>query len=130
DFPLTTGADQTNTLDSGSSDAFVAKINPAVTGPAGLVYSTLLGGDGDDRATGIAVDANGNFYVTGFTTSVTNLATTGVYRGTNRGNSDVFIAKYSSPPDLSVALLPSVDPVTIGTNLTYTIQVNNNGRTS
>jgi len=128
DFPLTAGADQTNAL--GGSDAFVAKINPAVAGPAGLVYSTFLGGDDDDRATGVAVDANGNFYVTGFTSSVTNLATAGAYRGTNSGSTDAFVAKYSSPPDLSVVLLPSVDPVTIGTNLTYTIQIHNNGRTT
>ena len=44
--------------------------------PAGaaLVYSTYLGGSGEDRATGIAVDAAGNAHVTGYTLS-TNFPT-------------------------------------------------------
>ena len=42
DFPLTQGADQTNA--NGSVDAFVAKINPAVSGPASLIYSSFLSG--------------------------------------------------------------------------------------
>jgi hypothetical protein len=44
----------------------VAKLNP--TGSA-LVYSTYLGGSGDDFGYGIAVDSSGNAYVTGETFS-------------------------------------------------------------
>lgn len=51
----------------GVRDAFVAKLNPA---GSGFVYSTFLGGSGQDIATGIAVDARGNAYVTGSTNSV------------------------------------------------------------
>jgi len=47
-------------------DAFVAKLN--ATGSE-LLYSTYLGGSGDDFAQGIAVDAVGNAVVTGLTTS-------------------------------------------------------------
>ena len=47
-------------------DAFVTKFNP--TGSA-LVYSTYLGGSGDDQGYGIAVDSSGNAYVTGLTSS-------------------------------------------------------------
>jgi len=50
----------------GYSDAFVAKINAA---GSALVYSTYLGGTGDDRGFGIAVDTTGSAYVTGITTS-------------------------------------------------------------
>ena len=50
----------------GSSDAFVAKLDP--TGSA-LLYSTYLGGNTYDRANGIAVDSAGNAYVTGDTYS-------------------------------------------------------------
>jgi hypothetical protein len=90
-FPTTAGALQTP-YGGGNTDAFVAKLNP--TGTA-LVYSTYLGGTGDDRGLGIAVDAAGNAYVTGYTAS-TNFPTTGgafqrTYGG--GGNVDAFVAK-------------------------------------
>ncbi|HEY6167873.1 MAG TPA: SBBP repeat-containing protein [Verrucomicrobiae bacterium] len=130
DFPFTVGADQTNAF--GQSEAFVAKINPAVPGPAGLAYATLFGGDGDDRGIGVAVDTNGNFYVAGTTSSVTNFPVTpGAFRTNNGGGYyDTFVAKFSSPRDLSVVMTPSIDPVIVGSNLTYTIRINNNGRSS
>src|SRR5436190_270536 len=56
---------------AGYIDAFVAKLNP--TGSA-FVYATYLGGSGDDRASGIAVDSSGNAYVAGYTNS-TNFPT-------------------------------------------------------
>ena len=129
DFPVTVGADQTNAY--GPSDAFVVKINPAVPGPAGLIYSTLLGGDNGDRGVAVGVDTNGNYYAAGMTTSTTLFPVTlGAFRGTNSGGNDVFVAKLSSPPDLSVAMSLSSDPVMVKSNLTYTIQVNNNGRST
>ncbi|MDP1949011.1 MAG: SBBP repeat-containing protein [Nitrospirota bacterium] len=60
-FPITVGAFQA-TLSSG--DAFVTKLN--ATGTA-LVYSTYLGGSGNDIGCGIAVDQAGQAYVTGIT---------------------------------------------------------------
>jgi Bacterial Ig-like domain (group 3)/Beta-propeller repeat len=51
---------------SSCGDAFVSKIN--ATGSA-LVYSTYLGGRGNDFGYGIAVGSAGNAYVTGWTTS-------------------------------------------------------------
>src|SRR5262249_23661452 len=50
----------------GLTDGFVAKLS--ATGST-LIYSTYLGGSGYDFATGIAVDAAGNAYVAGTTTS-------------------------------------------------------------
>lgn len=50
----------------GGTDAFVTKLNP--TGTA-LVYSTFLGGSAEDGGRGIAIDAAGDAYVTGFTKS-------------------------------------------------------------
>jgi uncharacterized protein (TIGR03437 family) len=46
-------------------DVFVAKFNSA----GGLVYLTYLGGSGDDVGLSIAVDASGNAYIAGYTTS-------------------------------------------------------------
>src|SRR5208282_4834603 len=68
DFLTTAGAFQTAL--SGYSDAFVTELNANGTG---LVFSTLLGGSGnEDLGTfcgGIALDADGNVYVTGTTGS-------------------------------------------------------------
>ena len=50
-------------------DAFVAKINPAAASGSQLLYSTYLGGTGDDVGYGIAVDSGLSAYVTGSTTS-------------------------------------------------------------
>jgi hypothetical protein len=50
----------------GAGDAFVTKLNPQ---GSALLFSTYLGGSGDDAGIGIAVDGSGNAYVTGFTPS-------------------------------------------------------------
>jgi len=58
----------------GGFDAFVTKINAAGTA---VVYSTFLGGSGDDYGNGIAVDAAGNAFVTGSTASTNFPGVTG-----------------------------------------------------
>ena len=60
-------------------DAFVAKINPAGTA---WVYATYLGGNNVDEGYGIAADATGNAYVTGYTAS-TNFPVQSPFRGSN-----------------------------------------------
>jgi Beta-propeller repeat/Domain of unknown function DUF11 len=50
-------------------DAFVAKIAPGSTTGPQLLYSTYVGGTGNDIGSGVAVDASGNAYITGSTTS-------------------------------------------------------------
>jgi hypothetical protein len=64
-FPVTAGAFQ-SIFGGGSEDAFVTKLN--ATGSA-LVYSTYLGGSGEDQGNSIAVDSADNALVTGFTSS-------------------------------------------------------------
>ena len=76
-------------------NAFVTKIDPS--GPA-YVFSTYLGGDGCDVANGVAVDAAGNAYVTGSTTS-TNFATPGAFQtslGSGQFTPDAFVTKFTS----------------------------------
>src|SRR5712692_937462 len=58
DFPTMNPLQPANA--GGFSDGFVTKINP--TGSA-LVYSTYLGGSGDDWGAGIAVDSGGDAYI-------------------------------------------------------------------
>ncbi len=70
DFPISAGAFQ-NTLRS-LADVFVTKIDP--TGSA-IIYSTYLGGGGDEMGTGIALDGSQNAYITGLTYSRDDPAT-------------------------------------------------------
>jgi hypothetical protein len=76
----------------GSSDAFVASLNP--TGSA-LNYSTYLGGSADDFAFGIAVDGGGNAYLTGRTYS-SNFPTANAYQAAFGGVADAFVAKVAA----------------------------------
>ena len=62
-----------------------------------LVYSTYIGGTGDDSAAGIAVDSAGNAYVTGYTAS-TDFPTVNPLQASNHGGAhgdDAFVAKVS-----------------------------------
>lgn len=62
-FPVTNGAFQRSP--EGVQDAFITKVSAI----GALVYSTYLGGQSFDWASGIAVDAGGNAWVTGYTSS-------------------------------------------------------------
>lgn len=60
-----------------------------------FVFSTFLGGSGGERGTGIAVDADGNSYVTG-TTGSNNFPVTGdADQPELTAATEVFVAKYS-----------------------------------
>ena len=61
-----------------ANDAFITKLNPA---GSALVYSTYLGGGRDDYAQRLAVDADGNAYLTGGTNSYEDPATTATEAG-------------------------------------------------
>jgi Beta-propeller repeat len=70
-----------------TANAFVTKIN--ATG-SGLVFSTYLGGDGDDTGEGIAVDASGSIYVAGGTASADFITTPGAFQGALGNPHDYF----------------------------------------
>lgn len=87
DFPVTPDAVQ-RSFGGGYFDAFVAKLN--AHGSA-LVYGSYLGGSGNDTGAGIAVDAEGNTYVTGQTDSQ-NFPVRNAFRSAVQGM-DAFVAK-------------------------------------
>jgi hypothetical protein len=92
DFPTTAGAFQ-QTHAGGRTDTFVTKVNPA---GSALVYSTFLGGNGDDRASGIAIDGDNSAYVTGTTDSNNFPTTVGAFKpvgGSRKVDLDAFVAK-------------------------------------
>jgi hypothetical protein len=93
DFPTTSGAFDT-TFNGGSYDVFVSKLNASGTA---LVYSTYLGGTGDDEGRGIAIDSSGNAYISGYTNSTNFPITLGAFDITfNGGLYDGFVSKLNS----------------------------------
>jgi len=61
-----------------------------------LVYSTYIGGSGNDEGWGIAVDGSDNAYVTGYTYSTDYDVTPGAFQTTNDGGWDVFVTKLNA----------------------------------
>jgi len=97
DYATTAGAYRT-TFAGGDSDAIVSKLNP--TGAA-LVFSTFLGGSGEDRSNALALDTTGNVHLGGWTESTNFPVTSGVFQPTNAGGCsgstlDGFVTKLNS----------------------------------
>jgi hypothetical protein len=104
DFPTVNPLQPTH---GGNREAIVFTLNPSASQ---LVHSTFMGGGGDDEGYGIALDASGNTYVTGYTGS-------GAFPIVNplrprSGGWEAFIAKIQplpAPPNLTPRLfLPCV----------------------
>jgi len=86
-FPVTPGAYKTTA--PGGGDAFVAKLNAN----GQISYATYLGGSANDAGLAIAVDAAGNAYVGGVTSSSDFAATPGAYATASAGDDDGFVVK-------------------------------------
>jgi hypothetical protein len=88
DFP--TVASSPSTYGGGAYDAFVTRVNASGT----LVYSTYLGGGGDDEGYGIAVDSSGNAYVVSLTSS-SNFPTVAALQSTYGGGASATCRTFS-----------------------------------
>lgn len=94
-FPVTPGA--WNTSSQGSNDGYVSVLN---SGLSGILYSSYISTNGNERAYRVQEDPSGNIYVCGQTTSASFPVSPGVYSDANGG---IFILKF--PFDLSGLIL-------------------------
>jgi hypothetical protein len=88
-FPLSNPFQPTN---GGGYDAFASKLNPA---GSALVYSTYLGGSGDEIGSANAIDGLGDQYVVGQTASP-NYPLQDPLQSQLSGTSDAFVTKLAS----------------------------------
>ena len=94
DFPSTPGAYDEN-YSGADHDVVVFKLTAAGDS---LLYSTFLGGSGDDKGFGIAVDGSGCAYVTGHTHS-SDFPTENAWDDSFNGIYDAFTTKFSAAGD-------------------------------
>ncbi|MGD0695218.1 MAG: SBBP repeat-containing protein, partial [Terriglobia bacterium] len=108
DFPTLNPLQSPATACMGSAGSpFVAKFDTTQSGSASLIYSTCLSGTGSgylsDWGEGIAVDASGNAYVTGLTSSTNFPTTSNAFQLSNKapgsqgGNAFVTVLGWNSP---------------------------------
>ena len=105
----------------GGDDAFVTELNP--TGSA-IVFSSYLGGSGTDRASAVRLDAAGDIYIVGSTTS-TNFPTVNALQPTLGGNTDVFVTKLN-PSGSSIAFSTYLGGSDIDQAISLAIDSSNN----
>ena len=80
----------------GTRDMFASRLSPD---GAKLVWSTYLGGSGDDLGNAIAIDNAGNVYIGG-TTNSTNFPSNGGWQTTNRGGADGTVTELAADGSL------------------------------
>jgi hypothetical protein len=90
----------TNNSTNNAADAFVAKFD--VSG--NCLWAKTIGGIGDENGTAIAVDGDGNIFVTGY--YVSSSFTIETQTLTNHGDRDVFLIKFNNAGDLLWATSP------------------------
>ncbi|MCS7023668.1 MAG: SBBP repeat-containing protein [Bryobacteraceae bacterium] len=96
DFPIVDSAPAAR-LRPGTSDAFVAVLDPNVRGAASLTFSQVFGGTLSDWASDVAADALGNLYVTGGATSRDLPVTDGTFKIAPGGAAQGFLLQAVPP---------------------------------
>jgi uncharacterized repeat protein (TIGR01451 family) len=112
----------------GGFDGLVSRIDTtsAVSTSSGNFVS-YEGGSGDDRSTGIAVDSDGNTYISGETASG-NFPLKNAFQGALKGGSDAFVSKISPTANFTMTVAATPTPaVGVGNPVTFTFTVTNAG---
>ena len=122
----------------GSEIGFLARLDPAKFGPAGLLYASFVGGSTADVLFGMSMDSGGNRVAVAGETFSTDAPVTGSalqpgYGGSNATDGDAYVALFdftpvvAPAPDLSISLTHTGNFAQGQTGATYTITVQNVG---
>jgi hypothetical protein len=126
-IPVTSNAYQPSLGGTGAQNVFLLDLNPNVSPGTAILYLTYLGGSGIDTNVGLGVDAGGNAYVAGTTTS-TDFPTVAGYQSApqanSTGTSHVFVSKISglenlaTPPTLAYSTYLSGNGTDVASGMT------------
>src|SRR5206468_1062591 len=118
-FPVTSSGFQT--FRAGDTDAYLTKLN--ASGSA-VLYSTLLGGGGTDRGSGVVVDNSGNAFIAGYSGSP-DFPTQNAFQVFSGGSFDAFIAKIDTNATGAASLIFSTYLGGIADDKAYSITIDN-----
>lgn len=125
-FPSTLGSYSGSSRPSGTSQFFVTKINPTLSGESSIAYSTYFGGTnprtGRTLGGGIAVDSSANVYITGGT-DYTDFPISNAFQGTLNAGLDAFLAKLSPDSNTGTQLIYSTYIGGSGDDIGYGVAV-------
>lgn len=125
-FPTTLGAYDT-TYSTRPRDSFVSQFDPSKTGAAQLVYSTFLGGQGDEFVAGLSVDASGIVTVAGGSSSPGYPTSAGAYSTTLNSSTDVVVTRLDPSKSGSAQLLYSTFVGSAGSEWANAVVADANG---
>jgi hypothetical protein len=123
-FPTKNEFQTTGFVGLGFADAFLTVFN---SGGTDITYSTGLGGNRDDFAMGIALDAGDNAYITGETASQDDFPTRNAFQSVNGGGRDAFVARINPALVGNASLIYSSYSGGSGTDSAQAIAVTVNG---
>jgi hypothetical protein len=81
-----------NIYNGGLNDAFLVKFDEN----GNRTWGTYYGGNGDDSGSGLNIDKLGNIYISGSTSSISNISWNGFQNSNNGGAYDLFIIKFDN----------------------------------
>lgn len=88
---------------NGQSDAVLTELSPDARS---IIYSTYIGGPGNEEANAVAVDAQGSFYAVGHTDSQQGFPTTpGAVQRSSAGALDGFVTRFDAGGSLKYSTL-------------------------
>ncbi len=76
----------------GDGDAYIAHLNPSLSGTSALLYASFLGGSQIDEATSLVLDPSGNVIISGYTLSSNFPVSSNALQTTYGGDTDAFIS--------------------------------------
>ncbi|HEV2763447.1 MAG TPA: SBBP repeat-containing protein, partial [Pyrinomonadaceae bacterium] len=122
-FPTKNGLQATF---GGGRDIFALKLSTGGNGAADLLYSTYLGGAGDEEGASVAVDSNGHLYLTGSTTSNNYPTTAGAFDTSLAGtNADAVVTRLNPAETGAASLVYSTFLGGTGTDKGFDLALDN-----